>query len=208
MTGRRSQRGVALVEAAIVITLLLLLAFGAAEIGLLWRDTNRIEHGVQAAGRVGSNEANRRLADYQLLRSLDSSLQGLTGGEVERVVVFKATGSNGDVPPACLSLNVASSPTTAHGVTNTCNVYSRQQLENAAQSDFGLDDDLDCQSGDWDQSFCPTARLRGSGNATYLGVFVRTIYTPITSVLAGDVTIDRSAIYRLEPCVPALESCT
>lgn len=201
-------RGAALLEAAIVVSLLLVLAFGAAEIGLLWRDTNRIEHSVQAAGRVGSNAANSRLADLHLLESLEGSLQGLTGGEVERVVVFKATAADGDVPNGCVIVDVASTPMSSHGVPNTCNVYSREQLEGAAEVNFGAGNTT-CVSGDWDANFCPTARQRGSSNATYLGVFVRTIYEPITSVLAGDVTIDRTTVYRLEPCVPALEgACT
>jgi hypothetical protein len=205
--GRRA-RGAALLESAIVVSVLLLLAFGAAEIGLLWRDTNRIEHSVQAAGRVGSNAANSRLADLNLLESLEGSLQGLTGGEVERVVVFKASAADGEVPDSCIAVNVVSAPLSSHGVPNTCNVYSSQQLEGASQDDFGAGGDA-CVVGDWDENFCPTTRQRGSSNATYLGVFVRTIYEPITSVLAGDVTIDRTTVYRLEPCVPALEgACT
>jgi Flp pilus assembly protein TadG len=196
--------GVALVETALVITFLLLLAFGAAELGFMWRDTNRIEHGIQAAGRVGSNAADDRLADYDTLRSLNSVITDLTGGRVERVVIFAATASDGAVPAGCLSVDVTASPMGAHGVSGTCNVYSAQQVAAASSANFG--GTTSC-AGAWDASYCPLIRPRGSANAAYLGVYVRVVYTPLTTVFTGPIDIARTTVFRLEPCVPAIETC-
>jgi hypothetical protein len=118
-------------------------------------------------------------------------------------VVFKASGANGVVPTGCTTLNVTSSPLGAHGVSNTCNVYSPQQVATIATTGFP---GTTCGTGSWDVNFCPTGRSRGSGNATYLGIFIRVRYTPITSFVTGPITIDRTTVYRLEPCVPAIEA--
>jgi hypothetical protein len=200
---RREERGATLVEAAVVLPLILLLAFGIAEFGLAWRDVNTMERSLQTAARTGSSTGRGRYADYETLRSLSSSLSGLSGAEVTRVIVYKADGLDGEVPPACLA--VTPSPTAARGVAGVCNVYSAQQ---ASQSNPGIgfrDDGTGSCAGSWDANFCPDSRNDSPPDTTDLGVYVEISYRPITNLIPGPTfSIDERAVFAVEPCIPGL----
>jgi hypothetical protein len=198
-------RGAALIEAAIVLPLVLLLAMAVLEFGFAWRDANQVERSLQNAGRVVSNLGRSRYADYEALRTINSQLQGMAGAEVERVVIWEASSSDGEPPSSCLTMAIsAGGPNGNSG--QRCNVYSAQQL--ATESLAGFPGTTDCGGG-WDNFFCPpTRRDTVDPDLTYIGIYIRVEYTPFTSVISGPtIDIERSTVYRVEPCVPIVSPC-
>lgn len=202
----REDFGAVFVEAAVIMPLVVLLVLGVIEFGFAWRDVNQVERGLAAAARTGSSIGKGRYADFEVIRAVDASTRGMAGAAIERVVVFQASGLSGTVPPACLGIDVTSNPTGSKGIAGVCNVYSRAQVQTASVGGFG--GHPGCAAGSWDSWWCPASRSNVEPNLTYLGVHVRLRYAPFTGVLPGPlVTIDRTAVYRLEPCVPTFESC-
>ncbi len=90
---RRSERGAALVEMALVAPLLLVLLFGIIELGIAFKDRLTIGNGTQSAVRVVSAMGQQTDADLRLLQSFEQTLSALPGngvGIVKYVDVFKA----------------------------------------------------------------------------------------------------------------------
>jgi hypothetical protein len=206
------ERGVALIEAAIVLPLVVLIFLGLVEFGFAWRDVNRIERALQAGGRVASGIGRGRYADFEAIRAIDSALEGITGATLERIIVFEASGTDGRVPAACASMAIHPATMVAHGSAAAgarCNVYSRAQA--GTQSPVGFPGtSTSCSSGSWDSFFCPPTNRTDTGLAlTYVGVYIRAEYEPFTSVIDGPtLSIERTTVYRVEPCVPAVQTCT
>ena len=206
---RRIERGAALVEAALVLPIVLLFIFAILEFGFLWRNVNQVERSLQSAGRTGSNLGTNRFADFEMLRAIDSGLDGMESATIERVIVFNSTDADGAVPANCLTVDVASSPMSPHGVGGTCNVYSGAQVAVDSPSGFPVSGANGCAGGSWDGSWCPSARDNSDPGLTYLGVFVKVVYTPTTNLIQGPtLDVTRSTVYRVEPCVPIVSSCT
>lgn len=185
----RPDRGASLLEVALVAPLLLTLFLGVVEFGFAWRDVNAIERSLQTAARVGASASTTRFADYDTLRALDSALGDLSGAEVDRVVIYRSTNADGEIPAACR--------TSPSGLAGVCNVYTRAQLETANPVGFPVT----C-AGAWDTNWCPPTRDDSLPSPDYLGLWVRLEYTPFTSVIPGpSLTIERSAVFQVEPCI-------
>lgn len=201
---RRSERGVTVIEAAIVLPFVLLLLLGIIEFGLAWRDVNTMERGLQTAARVGSGTGDGRFADYEALRSLSATVSGMAGAEIKRVIIYDVTAgnSNGQPPSGCLA--VTPSPNAARGVSGVCNVYSREQAE--AASPIGFPDNgsaTACPGGSWDGNWCPLGRDDLPPVTGRYGMYVEVAYQPITNLLPGPTfNIDERAVFYIEPCVP------
>ncbi len=116
----RGERGATMIEFAIALPLLLLLAFGTAEMGLAWVSNNRVEGSVSTAARIGSSSGSLVEADANVLKSLRASLPQEQLDRLDRVVIFKPSGPNGTVPTGCIK-PVGS--TSEAGVTGSCNTY-------------------------------------------------------------------------------------
>lgn len=214
MARRRSQRGASLIEAALILPLVAMLALGAVEYGFLFRDVNRIERGLQSAGRTGSTVGTGRFADFEILRAIDTALGGMSGASIERVVVFQASALDGDVPASCRTAVLDPSSMSAQGSSTPgarCNVYSPAQVSTQSPSGFPTNSAGNtCSAGSWDAAFCPPVhRSNRSGSSTYLGVYVRAEYTPFTSIIPSPtLTVERTTVYRIEPCVPLVQECS
>ena len=198
-TGHRREGGAVVVEAALVLTFVSMVVFGVIEYGFAYRDVNTIERSLQSAGRVGSGLGRNRFADYETLRSIATSVDNLAGASLQRVIIYKPTGLDGDVPAACLA--VAATGTSAKGVAGTCNVYSPAQVMTASPIGFPDNGSATCGTG-WDQLWCPFARDDTAPNTSGFGVYVEVDYEPFTYVIDHTMTIERTAVYRVEPCVP------
>ena len=216
MSGLRRKRsregGVALIEAAIVLPIVVMIFLSAVEFGFAWRDVNRIERGLQAAGRTGSSIGAGPMADFETIRAVDSALEGMSGATLERIVVFEASSVNGLVPAVCRTMAVSPTSLSAQGSSAAgarCNVYSPAQADRQTPGGFPRTASGDCSGGSWDQFFCPFSRTDTGVNLTYLGVYIRATYQPFTSVIEGPtLDIERTTVYRVEPCIPAIQTCT
>ena len=201
--GRCRSRGAALVEFALVVPVVMMLVFGTIEGGFYLGDSNVVSRAVQRSARVGAGLADRRTADYETLRALETSLTGLRVTSVRRVIVFDAeVTADGDVPPSCLALERPDDLSIV-GITGTCNVYSPTQLVSDEPSHF----DGGCSGDDWDRYFCPTHRSRDGFDPDVLGVYIELDFGMATSYLPHPLAIRHSAAFQLEPCVAGDPSC-
>jgi hypothetical protein len=117
------QRGVTLLETAIVIPLLLMLAIGLAEVGFLVIDQMAVANAAREGARVGAaagpydDTIAMVDADDLILRSVEQALCHLENGRAERVLIYAADASGGPISstktneyvlPVAASLNCTS----------------------------------------------------------------------------------------------------
>ena len=182
-----SERGATIVEFVFVLPLLLLLAFGTAEMGLAWVTNNRVEGSTSTAARIAASSGDLPEADRSVLQSLKSSLPQEQLNRLDRVIIFKPTNVNGGVPSGCIK-PVGS--TNQVGVNGSCNTYAGATLQGTIPSDLGAAD------GFWD----PTTRKdRLADPPDYIGVWVRTTHAAKTGTFFNNLTITKTSIYRIQP---------
>jgi hypothetical protein len=130
----RHERGVTLLETAIVLPMLLMLAIGMAEVGFLVIDQMAVANAAREGARVGAaagpyEDATGTIdADDLILRSVEQALCHLENGRPERVLIYPADANGGFanlglineyVLPVASSLNCTSAGATAF-VCITC----------------------------------------------------------------------------------------
>jgi len=191
-TRASGERGAALVELAVVLPLLLLIAFGVVEYGSAWNRKLQMETAARAGARVGSSLGNTRLADYGLLQGVKSAINDIGLSNVDYVEVFKSTATDGSRPAgSCAS----STPTS---VTGSCNVYTGAQLQSLTQADFS--GTVSCDNTAPDHYWCPLNRQNvQSIGADYIGVWIKARYVTITGLFKSPFFLTSAAIMRLEP---------
>jgi hypothetical protein len=192
-TRQRRERGVVLLEAAVCVQLLAILAFSIVDVGFAYRDKLTVNSAVRGTTRVIANAGTSVDADYQGLVTLRGALGSIPQAQVDRVVVYKADVNGNPTNPNCL-LPAAEA---LHGYVNDCNVYSASEIFTATASDFTT-----CAGG-LQEKFCPTNRVRpmsGALPATEIGVWLSIRYTSRTKLFPfAQLTITDSAVMRLEP---------
>jgi hypothetical protein len=182
----RNDRGATLIEFALVVPLLLLLAFGVAEMGLAWVSNNRVEGAVSTAARIASSSGSLAEADRSVLQSLQAALPPEQLAGVDRVVIFKPSDASGTVPAGCIK-PVGS--TNQVGVSGSCNTYAGDTVRS-------VPNDL----GTADNSWAPATRRDNlSDPPDYIGVWVRTTHDAKTGTFFDDMTITKVSIYRIQP---------
>lgn len=204
---RRGGRGSVLVEAAVVFPFLATIMLGIIEFGFALHDDTVVTRTVQQAGRVAANQATDRFADYEALRIVNTSLQSLSSGDLERVIIFDAT--SGAKAPSAGCLAIAATDNLVKKGTTGCNVYGPRQVKTTSLSGFqsstvALDD---CTSSSWDANWCPPTRDRISTTPDRVGVYVEVTYGRFTGILPGDLTMNETKIFQLEPCTAYDSEC-
>jgi hypothetical protein len=193
---RDTERGAALVEAAIVAPLLFLLIYGVMEIGYAFFGRETVNNMSVVGARAGSSEANNVLADHTILQAVRHGSTGIGTNGVDVVVVYRATGASDRVPTACKTASVVNTPT-----TRGCNRYDK--------SDLLLDSDqFGCVGPPGpavkiDHYWCPTTRktaVQGAqGPPDYVGVYVQAQHKNLTGVLGDHFTFETDTVMRIEP---------
>lgn len=187
----RRDRGTILLEFGLVLPLVSLLAFGAIEFGLAWRDSMTVANSLRSGVRVGSNAGDDRLADYNILKQVEAAIAGIDNTRIERVVIYRSTTHGGEAPQACID------GTPQSGI---CNVYTPTQMAALSESDF---DSPTC-AGDADAHWCPVMREdRQVVGADYLGVWIQVHREWVTGLFppSAGLTMTDNAVMRLEPRV-------
>ena len=180
---RDGERGAALVEAAIIAPVLFTLVFGILEFGLLFKDYLTVTNATRTAARVGVQVGSAPTTDYQILQALKGSSGAMDVGDIQRVVVFKATGFSGTVPAACKTASQA----------GVCNSYVNADL-NRPSADFG------CGGTKPDNAWCPTTRNdQQSDPPDYVGVWIKAEHEYFTGLFGSAKTLTDQTVMRIEP---------
>ncbi len=208
--GRRlgGEDGAVMVEFALMAPLLVILVLGIVEYGSILRNETTVTGAVRNAARVGAQYKDDALGDLNALSSLYASIGSAQRLTINRVVIYRSDVATGAPPAACLSVNVTSSPTSAHGSSaDNCNVYSAAQVAGAATapaSSWSAAGDA-CGSSRWDGFWCPSVRkaslVGGDSPPDYMGLYISVTYTPITGLVPTTTTFTDYAVNRLEPDV-------
>ena len=189
-----------MIEFVLVAPFLVLIMLGVLEYGNAWRQVGTIERAVQQGARSASSQADGRYADYEALRSIDAATRGLPGISVDRVIIYNATQADGQVPnAACFTGDVS----------GVCNNYTGDQVRTTSPAGFPGAHPTNpvCAGGSWDQSWCPVNRDRDGADRVRIGVHLTVTYSPVTGLLPGDVTIQKHAVYVIEPCAQGQSTC-
>ena len=190
----RRERGTALSEFALVVTVLLSLGLGVFEFGGAYRSSIATVSAARAAARTASSLGADPQADWMALSSLRSELQaaGLLSN-VQRVVVYKSTTTDGLPPAACL-------PGGTIGST-ACNVFTGAQLTALTASSFNATTGCPVTGAALAGNWCPNTRVTLATSADYVGVWVQTRHMFATRLFGQYQTITRYAVMREEPSV-------
>ncbi len=186
---RRSERGAALLEAAIVTPVFLLVVFSIFEMGLLFRDSLTTDNASREGARAASTRGDRDDADYYVLRTIQHGLEAMGLERLQYVVVFKATGPDSTVPGACRTASQA----------DLCNRYTAAdffaELDTAAGVDTG-----NFRCGTLDSAWCPTTRETSlSAGTDFIGIHVETRHDYVTGFFTDGNDLGETTILRLEP---------
>jgi hypothetical protein len=198
----RGESGAGLVEFALVAMILLVLVASTFDYGFAWRAGLAANEGARSGARVGSSQSLSRGADYYALNSVRATL--IASGaidQVEKVVIFKSTTSNGRVPASCL----LASP------SGTCNVLTGAQLKALTLSSYNLTISADpnvaptgtgCLNSNAAMrvGWCPNARSNNQDTgADYYGLYVELKYPRKFQFPGSSIKVTRTAVMRLEP---------
>lgn len=99
------EKGAALVEFTLVLSLLAMLAFGIVEFGMAFQDRLTVSSATQSAARIGSVIGSEDDSDYQMLLTLEQGLQSMPhqGMEVVQHVDVYLAGSEGTPIGNCVT---------------------------------------------------------------------------------------------------------
>ena len=215
----RSNRGVAIVEAAFITPVFFALVLGIMEGGLYMKDYLAMSNAVRAGARSASAAGADGEADLYTLYDISNEAGALGGNQIQYVVVYKASGI-GTAPTA-----TCSGGTSAAG---TCNVYTpadiakavaqvKEQSAQAAAVAAGQTRTLD-SSKIWfgclttgvragqspDRYWCPGTRAdaRSSNNKAgpdYVGVWMKVNHGWVTKMFGNTTTMTDQSVIQIEP---------
>jgi hypothetical protein len=192
----RDDDGSVLAEFALALPILALLVLGILDYGMAWQEGNQVERAASVAARTGSGKATAPEADQDIVLSVASSFNSIDYMELDKIIVYRSTTTDGAVPASCLAVSPSGG---GAGINGLCNVYSGAQ----AASGAGFSVNPGC-SGTLDRFWCPSTRDADiTGGRDYLGVYIEATYSPLTGIIPGDKIVGRRAVYLLEPESPA-----
>jgi Flp pilus assembly protein TadG len=180
----KDQRGVTLLETAIVLPMLLLLAVGLAEVGFLVIDNMAVANAAREGARVGAaagpyEDATGTInADTLILRSVEQALCHIENGQATRVLIYLADADGGFADLA--KVNTYDAPSS--GVLN------------CSSSGLTL---FSCDTCPWD----PTTRDNTPPDLDDIGVLVEFEHSPILGIFPFTNLLNLSdrAVMRIEP---------
>lgn len=185
-------RGATIVEFALLMPFLLMLALGTAEMGLGWVANDRVESASAQAGRVAAVSGSRIEADRDVLVALAAALPPGELANLDRVVIFKP-GAGGAVPAGCIKASGDPSETGAA----TCNTYNGATVRAVTASSmtgFGG------ASGAKDSYWAPVSRNDARTDPPdYIGVWLRTTHVSQVGGFFGQLTLTKVSVFRIQP---------
>ena len=91
-TGKKSERGTAVVEFSLVFMFLLTIALGGFEFGMAFRDSLAVSSAAREAARIGGAVGNRTSpnADCTILEAAAGALQAISGNQVAELWIYRS----------------------------------------------------------------------------------------------------------------------
>ena len=178
------QRGATLLETAIVLPMLIMLAFGMAEIGFLVIDHMAVANAAREGARVGAAAGQYTVgaitADTLILRSVEQAVCQVENGEVTSVTIYRANGLNGQLPGNVAFINVYAAP--INGILN-CSATGPTTFT--------------CTTCPW----TPASRDNTLPDLDDLGVLVQFRHDPVVGIFpfTGPINVSDKAVMRIEP---------
>jgi len=179
----RSERGAALIEFALIITMMMMIVIGAFEWGMGFRDRLGVSQAVREAGRVGAAMGDYYIdsdtnADCAIIEAGAGALSAIGGNQVKELWIYESD---------------------ENGVTTGL----KQRYRPAVVGDNPLL--LACGAG-WYQiedNWSPVVRVSQGQTRDWLGVRVILDYTWKTNFLWWNGTVEwqESVVFHLEPKV-------
>jgi Flp pilus assembly protein TadG len=163
------ERGVAIIEAAIITPLVFLLLFGVIEGGNLFYANLAVDEMAGHAVRTASITSFSSTSDYQVLQRIQKEQGANKVARINRVVIYSAPYRNASPTTACK----------AGTSSSVCSTYTGADFTKAASA-------LTC-------GFCPDARVAGS----LIGVYVSYSQPSVTGAL-GTKTLSSQSVTRIE----------
>jgi hypothetical protein len=193
----RDDRGAVLAEFALFAPLLAVLAMGLLEFGLLFRQANTLRTATRAAARAGTNTfaggGDNAEADWNVLLSIKAGVASIDSDEIVKIVVYRASSADGEVPDSCKNHDPANGLYGSPGAT--CNVYTGAFLATVDDSDSGY-----VWSGTYDDGWDPAGRdVDSDGGTDYLGVWIETEHATVTGLFGDTMSLTDATVMRLEP---------
>lgn len=176
-----------------ILPVLMIISLAVLELGMGWKASITVSSATRSGARVASNLGRAYSSDEQSLLAVSAALRNIPADQVERVVIFKASSANGNVPLACLSdtaLAVGGSS------SSSCNVYTGADLDNLAALSF-TENCLGRQ-----RFWCPTSRVNlqsAPAGLDWVGVYIKVNLAASTSMFGATIGIDDTTIMRIEP---------
>lgn len=221
----RSNRGVAIVEAAFITPVFFALVLSIFEAGLYMKDYLAVSNSVRAGARSASASGANALADMYTIIDIDNEAAALGGDQLGYIVIYKATGPGAgptDVggPQGGCKSGIA--------VTNVCNVYTKADVakaraqakeiaDQAAAVEAGINRTFD-ESKVWfgcvtsgphagqspDRYWCPGVRkdARSDNNQAgpdYVGVWMKVNHAWVTRMFGASTTMTDQSVIQIEP---------
>jgi hypothetical protein len=192
----RGDRGVAIVEAAIVTPVFFLFVLAIMEFGLLFKDSMSVQNAAVDGAREGSSSGVNAFADYDVLSVVQRDLAAITQN-VNYVIVFKASGTGSSVPAACLTAASA----TQRGVAGSCNIYYPADwlASGYGSTEFGYDPVANPNPALLDVNWPALSRSdhKTAPGPDYLGVYIQATHQSLTGVVSS-ITLNKSSVIQLE----------
>jgi Flp pilus assembly protein TadG len=188
-----SERGVALVEFALVALFLFSLSMGMIEYGLSYQGQERVLGASRTGVRTTASLGTDVEADYQALTSLRADLLASDMlGQIEAVVIYKSATTDGMPPAACMT-----SPPAA--TTQLCNIFTQAQIQNLNKATFSTTTGCSTTVGSISSRWCPNIRNDNQLSADYVGMYVRIRHPFITKFYGSGMAISQRSVMRIEP---------
>jgi hypothetical protein len=186
-----------MVEMALVFPLLVLLVMGVFEFGMAWRSSLTVSNAMRSGARAAANSGVDRLADYNALVAMTSSMENIDNADITKIVIYRSADDDSAVPAACLTPSAAGAGGANSGDI-ACNVYEADDLASLDLSDFPGTDA--CEAGSLDAMWCPLGREnRQSVGADYVGVYMEVDASFQTGLFGDGITIEDETVMRIEP---------
>ena len=173
-----------MVEFALLFGLLLMLAIGAFEYGMVFRDSLTVTTASREGGRVAASTANHGDADCVILEASAGALQSLNSGIVDEVHIYKSDITGSYPGPGPLTRRYK--PYGSSGVKLTCGSGAEWQVLPGG--------------GSW----TPADRVNPNLPAPWIGVRINYDHNWFTNFLwwNGSFALSDDSVFRVEPPAP------